>query len=60
VYIDNIANTTHTMLWTQSGQKGQQWLQGQMPIPPQSVGYTVSFAPPSTITIMVPELKPDT
>ena len=41
VYIDDTTNTTHTLTWTQSGDKGSNWLQGKMPIPPQSKEYMV-------------------
>ena len=42
MYVDDVANTTHSLLWSQSGNKGNSWLQGQMPIPPQPKGYQVS------------------
>ena len=42
VYLDDTANTTHTLLWSQSGNQGNSWLQGQMPIPTQAKEYQVS------------------
>nr|KAG5689549.1 hypothetical protein BaRGS_022052 [Batillaria attramentaria] len=41
VYVDDTANTTKTLLWSQKDNKGDRWLQGQMPIPPQSKEYLV-------------------
>lgn len=41
MYLDDRANTSHTILWTQSKDKGDVWQHGQIPLPPQSKEYQV-------------------
>ncbi|KAK7098916.1 hypothetical protein V1264_003131 [Littorina saxatilis] len=43
VYMDSTDNTTHMLLWSQHDSKGDNWLQGQMPLPPQSKEYQIRF-----------------
>ncbi|XP_025085517.1 MAM and LDL-receptor class A domain-containing protein 1-like [Pomacea canaliculata] len=43
VYLDDTANTSHTKLWMQSDNKGEKWLQGQIPLPSQSKEYQIRF-----------------
>ena len=37
----NVSSTQQKWLWTLSGNQGQQWLQGQVPIPKQTSSYKV-------------------